>query len=184
MHKIIILGSQGSGKKTLQTNISSQMSDYQFDIYTPSSSYTYDAAILVVSLLDGPMPQTREHLLIARKVGIPNVFCFLNKNDRVTDKELQDLVLLECQELAKKYGYSKDNFFAVVGSAVQTKGIQQLARLIQDNINNSYKNFDFKFPEYRCRKCGHIEQIPFDICKACNQKQKTSVLEKFFGRRI
>ncbi len=184
MSKIIILGSQGSGKKALQASISSQMPDYQFDVYASGFSCAYDAAILVISLLDGPMPQTMEHLLMARKGGIPNIFCFLNKNDRLTEEELKYLVLAECRDLARKYGYSKDNFFMVAGSALQTKEVQQLARLIQDNIKSPYKNFDFKFPEYKCRKCGHIEQIPFDACKACNQKQKTSLMEKIFGKRI
>ena len=181
MPKIIILGSQGSGKKTLQASISPQMSDYKFDVYIPGASCEHDAAILVVSLPDGPMPQTREHLLLARKAGIPNVFCFLNKDDLLNDKDLKDLVLLECQELAKQYGYAKDNFFAVIGSAMRSNGVQQLARVIQDNIKNPYKNFEFKFPEYKCRHCFHIEQMPFDVCKVCKQKQKTSLFGKLFG---
>ncbi|MFC1632881.1 elongation factor Tu [Patescibacteria group bacterium] len=67
-----------------------------------------DAAILVVSAADGPMPQTREHILLARQVGVPKIVVFLNKTDQVDDAELIDLVEEEIRELLEKYEYDKD----------------------------------------------------------------------------
>ncbi|MCA6070760.1 MAG: GTP-binding protein, partial [Endomicrobium sp.] len=67
-----------------------------------------DGAILVVSALDGPMPQTREHILLARQVNVPSVVVFLNKCDAVEDKELLDLVEMEVRDLLTKYNFSGD----------------------------------------------------------------------------
>ena len=77
-----------------------------------------DGAILVVSATDGPMPQTREHLLLARQVGVPNIVVFLNKVDQVEDSELIDLVEMEVRELLTKYEYDGDNASIVQGSAL------------------------------------------------------------------
>jgi len=79
-----------------------------------------DGAILVVSAADGPMPQTREHILLARQVGVPYIVVFLNKADMVDDKELLDLVELEVRELLSKYSFPGDEIPVVVGSALQT----------------------------------------------------------------
>ena len=79
-----------------------------------------DGAILVVSAADGPMPQTREHILLARQVGVPHIVVFLNKADMVDDKELLDLVELEVRELLSKYSFPGDEIPVVVGSALQT----------------------------------------------------------------
>jgi elongation factor Tu len=68
-----------------------------------------DGAILVVSAADGPMPQTREHILLARQVGVPKIVVFLNKIDLVDDPELLDLVEMEVRELLTKYGFDGDN---------------------------------------------------------------------------
>ena len=68
-----------------------------------------DGAILVVSAVDGPMPQTREHILLARQVGVPYIVVFLNKCDMVDDPELLDLVELEVRELLSKYQFPGDN---------------------------------------------------------------------------
>jgi len=76
-----------------------------------------DGAILVVSAADGPMPQTREHILLARQVGVPSIVVFMNKIDMVEDKELQDLVELEVRELLSKYEYPGDKVPIVKGSA-------------------------------------------------------------------
>lgn len=78
-----------------------------------------DGAILVVSAADGPMPQTREHILLARQVGVPNIVVFLNKADMVDDKELLDLVELEVRELLSKYKFPGDDTPIVVGSALK-----------------------------------------------------------------
>lgn len=78
-----------------------------------------DGAILVVSAVDGPMPQTREHILLARQVGVPNVIVFLNKVDAVEDKELVDLVETEAREVLKKYGYEGDKVPVIRGSALK-----------------------------------------------------------------
>jgi len=78
-----------------------------------------DGAILVVSAADGPMPQTREHILLARQVGVPYIVVFLNKADKVEDTELLELVELEVRELLTKYGFPGDDVPVVIGSAIK-----------------------------------------------------------------
>jgi len=78
-----------------------------------------DGAILVVSAADGPMPQTREHILLARQVGVPYIVVFLNKVDQVSDPELIDLVEDEVRDLLKKYGFPGDTTTIIRGSALQ-----------------------------------------------------------------
>jgi elongation factor Tu len=77
-----------------------------------------DGAILVVSAADGPMPQTREHILLARQVGVPAIVVYLNKVDMVDDEELLELVELEVRELLSKYGFPGDDIPIVKGSAL------------------------------------------------------------------
>ncbi len=77
-----------------------------------------DGAILVVSATDGPMPQTREHILLARQVGVPQLVVFLNKVDLVDDPEILELVELEVRELLSKYDFDGDNIPIIAGSAV------------------------------------------------------------------
>ncbi|CAI9085395.1 elongation factor Tu [Candidatus Methylacidiphilum fumarolicum] len=78
-----------------------------------------DGAILVVSAADGPMPQTREHILLARQVGVPYIVVFLNKVDMVDDKELLELVELEVRELLTQYGFPGDKIPIIKGSALK-----------------------------------------------------------------
>ena len=78
-----------------------------------------DGAILVVSAADGPMPQTREHILLARQVGVPKIVVFLNKADQVDDAELQELVELEIRELLNEYEFPGDDTPIVLGSALK-----------------------------------------------------------------
>lgn len=77
-----------------------------------------DGAILVVSATDGPMPQTREHILLARQVGVPSIVCFLNKIDAVEDEELVELVEMELRELLSFYKFPGDDIPIVRGSAL------------------------------------------------------------------
>src|SRR6266702_3156953 len=78
-----------------------------------------DGAILVVSAADGPMPQTREHVLLARQVEVPSIVVFLNKVDMVDDEELLDLVELEVRELLSKYEFPGDDVPVIRGSALK-----------------------------------------------------------------
>ena len=78
-----------------------------------------DGAILVVAATDGPMPQTREHILLARQVGVPYIVVFLNKCDMVDDDELIDLVEMEVRELLSEYGFDGDNAPVIRGSALK-----------------------------------------------------------------
>jgi elongation factor Tu len=78
-----------------------------------------DGAILVVSAADGPMPQTREHILLSRNVGVPKIVVFLNKEDMVDDEELIELVEMEVRELLSEYDFDGDNTPIVVGSALK-----------------------------------------------------------------
>src|ERR1700675_757427 len=78
-----------------------------------------DGAILVVAATDGPMPQTREHVLLARQVGVPSIVVALNKVDQVDDEELLELVELEVRELLSKYGFPGDEVPIIRGSALK-----------------------------------------------------------------
>jgi elongation factor Tu len=78
-----------------------------------------DGAILVVSAADGPMPQTREHILLAKQVGVPKIVVFLNKADQVDDAELQELVEMEIRELLDMYDFPGDDTPIIVGSALK-----------------------------------------------------------------
>jgi len=99
-----------------------------------------DGAILVVSAADGPMPQTREHILLARQVGVPAVVVFLNKTDQVDDKDLIDLVEAEIRELLKKYEFPGDETPIIKGSALKALGASSLddeaAKPILELINH------------------------------------------------
>ena len=78
-----------------------------------------DGAILVVAATDGPMPQTREHILLARQVGVPNIVVFMNKVDLVDDEEMLELVEMEVRELLSKYDFDGDNIAVIKGSALK-----------------------------------------------------------------
>jgi elongation factor Tu len=95
-----------------------------------------DGAILVVSALDGPMPQTREHILLARQVNVPAIVVFLNKCDAVEDKELLDLVEMEVRDLLTKYGFPGDKTPIIRGSALQSlegkeEGVDSIMKLME-----------------------------------------------------
>src|ERR1044072_3375587 len=101
-----------------------------------------DGAILVVSAADGPMPQTREHVLLARQVGLPYIVVALNKADAVDDEELLDLVDLEVRELLSSYGFPGDDvpvvrvsaLKALEGDAAWTPAINELMAAVDDYI--------------------------------------------------
>ena len=114
-----------------------------------------DGAILVVSAADGPMPQTREHILLARQVNVPSIVVFLNKVDQVDDPELLDLVELEIRELLSKYEFPGDEIPIVKGSALEamndidneekTKCIQEILDAIDDYIPTPKRDIDKPF---------------------------------------
>jgi len=90
-----------------------------------------DGAILVVSAADGPMPQTREHVLLARQVGVPYIVVFLNKVDQVDDEELLDLVELEVRDLLSEYGFPGDDVPVIRGSALRAlEGDEEAERAV------------------------------------------------------
>ena len=103
-----------------------------------------DGAILVVSAADGPMPQTREHILLARQVGVPALVVFLNKVDMVDDPELLELVELEVRELLSKYNFPGDKVPVIKGSALMAledkdvklgkEAIYELMKAVDDYI--------------------------------------------------
>lgn len=94
-----------------------------------------DAAILVVSAADGPMPQTREHILLAHQVNVPNIVVFLNKTDQVKDAELIDLVEMEIRELLTQYKYDGDKVSIIRGSALKAiEGDAESEKAIEDLI--------------------------------------------------
>ena len=102
-----------------------------------------DGAILVVSAADGPMPQTREHILLARQVGVPAIVVFLNKSDQVDDPELIELVEMEVRDLLSQYGYPGDEVPIVVGSALKAlEGDKEQ----EDNIRKLMKAVDEYIP--------------------------------------
>ena len=94
-----------------------------------------DGAILVVSAADGPMPQTREHILLARQVGVPKIVVFMNKCDQVDDPELLDLVEMEIRELLNEYNFDGDNAPVIKGSALKAlEGNESDVQAIRDLI--------------------------------------------------
>jgi elongation factor Tu len=112
-----------------------------------------DGAILVVSAADGPMPQTREHVLLARQVGVPKIVVFLNKVDLIDDPELLDLVELEVRELLNKNGFDGDNAPVIRGMAVKalngdpagTEGIIKLYEALDTYIPIPERDVDKAF---------------------------------------
>ena len=115
-----------------------------------------DGAVLVVSAADGPMPQTREHILLARQVGVPAIIVFLNKVDTVDDKELIDLVETEIRELLTKYEYPGDKTPIIRGSALKAlaaksaedewaKPILELAKQLDEYIPDPIRDIDKPF---------------------------------------
>ncbi|MFA5069900.1 MAG: elongation factor Tu [Patescibacteria group bacterium] len=103
-----------------------------------------DGAILVVSAADGPMPQTREHIVLARQVGVPAIVVFLNKIDQVEDKELIDLVEEEVKDLLNKYEFPGDKTPFIKGSALKALEGDKAA---QDTIMELVKTLDEYIPE-------------------------------------
>jgi elongation factor Tu len=115
-----------------------------------------DGAILVVAATDGPMPQTREHILLARQVGVPNIVVFLNKCDQVDDPELIDLVESEVRELLKKQDYPGDTTPIIRGSALKAlatksaddpdaKPILDLIKAVDDFFPDPVRDLDKPF---------------------------------------
>ena len=95
-----------------------------------------DGAILVVSAADGPMPQTREHILLSRQVGVPYIVVFLNKSDMVDDEELLELVEMEVRELLNEYGFPGDDIPIIRGSALgalngEEKWVEKILELME-----------------------------------------------------
>jgi len=112
-----------------------------------------DGAILVVSAADGPMPQTREHILLARQVGVPYIVVFLNKADMVDDEELLELVELEVRELLSSYDFPGDDIPFIIGSALKAlegdegakAGIMELAAALDSYIPEPERALDKPF---------------------------------------
>lgn len=112
-----------------------------------------DGAILVVSAADGPMPQTREHILLARQVGVPYIVVYLNKTDQVDDPELIDLVETEVRELLTKYEFPGDKVPVIRGSALKAlegseeemKLIDELLKAVDDNVPEPKRETDKPF---------------------------------------
>ena len=112
-----------------------------------------DGAILVVSAVDGPMPQTKEHVLLARQVGVPQIVVFLNKCDAVEDEDLLELVEMEVRELLSKYQFDGDNIPVVRGSALQAlegkdfgvDSIVNLVAAIDEAIPEPQRDVDLPF---------------------------------------
>jgi elongation factor Tu len=112
-----------------------------------------DGAILVVSAADGPMPQTREHILLAKQVGVPNIVVFLNKTDQVDDPELIELVEMEVRELLTKYEFDGDNAKIIKGSALKAiegdadaeKAIHELMDALDSEIEEPVRETDKPF---------------------------------------
>lgn len=112
-----------------------------------------DGAILVVSAADGPMPQTREHILLARQVNVPYIVVFMNKMDQVDDREMADLVEEEIRELLKKYEFPGDEIPIIRGSALKAlegdpesvKAIEDLMKAVDEYIPTPQRDVDKPF---------------------------------------
>ena len=112
-----------------------------------------DGAVLVVSAADGPMPQTREHILLARQVNVPNIVVYLNKVDLLDDEELLELVDMEVRDLLNKYEFDGDNITVIRGSALAAmegkpggaESIQELMDAIDADIPEPMREVDKPF---------------------------------------
>ena len=114
-----------------------------------------DGAILVVNAADGPMPQTREHILLARQVGVPALVVYMNKVDQVDDEEILELVELEVRELLSEYGFDGDDIAIVKGSALAAlegrdpeigeNSIRELMAAVDENIPQPDRPVDKDF---------------------------------------
>ncbi len=114
-----------------------------------------DGAILVVSAADGPMPQTREHILLSRQVGVPYIVVFLNKADMVDDSELLELVEMEVRDLLSKYDFPGDDIPIVIGSALKAlegdtseigvASVEKLVETMDSYIPEPVRNIDKSF---------------------------------------
>ncbi|GMR03417.1 MAG: elongation factor Tu [Thermodesulfovibrionia bacterium] len=117
-----------------------------------------DGAVLVVSAADGPMPQTREHILLARQVGVPSIVVYLNKTDMVDDPELLDLVELEVRELLSKYAFPGEKIPVIKGSALKAieseskdtgaeefKSIEELLKALDEYIPEPRRDIEKPF---------------------------------------
>nr|QFR36654.1 elongation factor Tu [Candidatus Karelsulcia muelleri] len=112
-----------------------------------------DGAILVVAATDGPMPQTREHILLARQVGVPNLVVFMNKVDQVDDPELIELVEIEIRELLSKYEYDGENIPIIQGSALGAlngeekwiKKVEDLLKAVDNYIKEPIRDIEKPF---------------------------------------
>ena len=112
-----------------------------------------DGAILVISASDGPMPQTREHILLARQVGVPHIVVFMNKCDMVDDPELLDLVEMEARELLSKYNFPGDDIPFIRGSALKAlegdakneEAIHELMKAVDSYIPTPERDIDKPF---------------------------------------
>ena len=120
-------------------------SDYIKNMITGSAQM--DGAILVVSAPDGPMPQTFEHILLARQVGVPSMIVFLNKIDMVQDKELVDLVEAEIRELLTKNGYPGDKVPVIKGSALKALDVKSADDEAIKPIFELLESLDTYFPD-------------------------------------
>jgi elongation factor Tu len=100
-----------------------------------------DGAILVVSAADGPMPQTREHILLARQVGVPAIVVFMNKVDQVDDSELLDLVELEIRELLSKYDFPGDDIPIIRGSALEALDGKESGRVAVQKLMEAVDSY-------------------------------------------
>ena len=126
--------------------------DYVKNVITGAAQM--DGAILVVSAADGPMPQTREHILLARQVGVPYIVVFMNKCDLVDDEELLELVELEIRELLSEYDFPGDDIPVIKGSSYQAlqdptgdwaNGIKELMQAVDEYIPTPERDVDKAF---------------------------------------
>src|SRR6266516_4762568 len=146
------MGHIDPGKTTLTAAITKVLAEANPNVaFTPAAQI--DGAILVVSAADGPMPQTREHVLLARQVGVPSIVVALNKIDMVDDPELLDLVELEVRELLTEYEFPGDDtpvirvsaLKALEGDAAAAEQILELMAAVDDFIPEPVRDVDKPF---------------------------------------
>ena len=155
------IGHVDHGKTSLTaaiTKVLAMKGQAQYEAYDITGAAQMDGAILVVSAADGPMPQTREHILLSRQVGVPYIVVFLNKADQVDDPELLELVEMEVRELLTEYEFPGDDIPIITGSALQAleststdpsdpvyKPIIDLMDAVDDYIPNPERKVDQPF---------------------------------------
>ncbi len=174
MRKIVVLGAPGSGKKSLIAAVKKGAPQLQLELYSGRIPAQVEGAVLVVSSLDGPMPETLEQLKAAKQAGVSRIWCVLSKSDQIDDADLTELVTMECMEMALSVGFTAESFR--VTAAAMGEGVAEFITGGQAPASGLAPGGQIK-----CVKCPYSQPTPFDTCPSCGEGQSRSFWSRLFG---